>query len=124
MTIEKYQADKFNDGLLGDVKNLKLHMLPEERNQILVRLENLSDLFDGAPESTPFFHLQGYASNLYAKVNGGKAPTSIEITERTLSNNQDMVEWQKEKFHWKSEAGDSPVKYPADQGDDMIALQP
>ena len=84
----------------------------------------MSDLFDGAPESTPYFDLQGYAQNLYAKVNGGASAKGIEITERTLSNNQDMVEWQKEKFHWKAEGGDSPVKYPADKANGVVAMQP
>ena len=116
--------DDINADLLGAVKNLKLHLLPEKRNQILIRLENMSDLFDGTPESTPYFDLQSYATNLYAKVNRGEASPSIDITERTLTNNQNMVEWQKEKFHWKSQGGDSPVKYPADKADGVVAMQP
>ena len=118
----QFTQDDSNTDIFGAVKNLKLHLLPEGRNQILVRLENMSDLFDGAPETTPYFDLGSYAANLYTKANGGATAGSIEITERTLSNNQDMAEWQKEKFHWKAEGGDSPVTYPADKADNVVAL--
>ena len=75
--------------VLTDFKgDLKLMQFPEERNQVLVRLENLSDLFDGpAPEETPTFDLQAYAVSLYKSANGGVEPASVTITERTLSNN-------------------------------------
>ena len=39
----------FNSDLLSSVDNLKVHLFPEARNQILIRLENMSDLFGGAP---------------------------------------------------------------------------
>ena len=43
---------QFNTETLASVENLKVHLFPEARNQILIRLENLSDLFDGTPEET------------------------------------------------------------------------
>lgn len=76
----KTQTDAFT----GD---LKVHLFPEAKNQILVRLENLADLFDGTPESTPYFNLEAYASKLYALSNGGAKPTGVTLTERTLGNN-------------------------------------
>ena len=46
--------------------DLKIHLFPQDRNQILVRLENMADLFDGTPASTPMFDLNQYALNLFA----------------------------------------------------------
>ena len=83
----------------------------------------MSDLFDGHPTVVPYFRLHDYAREFYSRANQGGLPTSITITERTLSNNQNMKEWQKEKFHWRTEDPDSKVIYPDDR-DDAIALQP
>ena len=83
----------------------------------------MSDLFDGAPEATPYFKLTEYLEELFAKSNQGKRPSRIDVTERTLSNNQDMDQWSKQKFRWPTEDGDSPVAYPADHAD-VVALQP
>ena len=83
----KEQTDSFT----GD---LKVHLFPEAKNQILVRIENLSDLFDGTPTETPYFNLEAYVSKLYALSNDGAKPTSVTLTERTIGNNQDWTEWQ------------------------------
>ena len=45
------QSVRINSEIFQSVENLKVHLFPEAKNQILVRLENLSDLFDGNPES-------------------------------------------------------------------------
>ena len=45
------QSIRINPEIFQSVDNLKVHLFPEAKNQILVRLENLSDLFDGNPES-------------------------------------------------------------------------
>lgn len=66
--------------------DLKIHMFPENKDQILVRLENMSDLFDGAPSSTPFFDLKQFALDLYA-ANNDASQVSVKISERTLGNN-------------------------------------
>jgi hypothetical protein len=52
---------------------------------VLIRLENLADLFDGAPAETPMFDLRKYALDLLAANNGDDM--DVRITERTLSNN-------------------------------------
>ena len=48
--------------MLEDFKgDLKIHTIPQERNKILIRLENIADLFDGKPSETPYFDLETYA---------------------------------------------------------------
>ena len=58
--------------MLEDFKgDLKIHTIPQERNKILIRLENIADLFDGTPSETPYFDLQTYAQELYSHSNDG-----------------------------------------------------
>ena len=66
---------------------LKVHAFPQSKSQILVRLENIADLFDGAPAQVPYFNLKQHATQLYALANAGTQPTGVTITERTLGNN-------------------------------------
>ena len=68
---------------------LKIHMIPEDRNKVLIRLENIADLFDGTPSETPYFDLQTYVEELYSHSNDGQKPASVTITERSLGNNED-----------------------------------
>ena len=106
--------------------DLKLLSFPEARNQVILRLENLADLFDGAPSATPMFDVHAYALALFKSANSGAAPANMEITERTLSNNQDFATMQANKFKWTSaDPAESRLAqdYPKDDGD-SIALQP
>ena len=41
---------------------LKIHMFPNSTGEILVRLENIADLFDQTPAETPYFNLKQYAN--------------------------------------------------------------
>ncbi len=69
---------------------LKLHLMPEGKNAILIRAENLYDLFDNndrTEEHTFTFELGTYAMNLYSVNNGGSTDVDMKITERSLSNN-------------------------------------
>ena len=102
---------------------LKIHMFPNSTGEILVRLENIADLFDQTPAETPYFNLKQYATQLYMLSNNGAAPASVTITERTLGNNQDWDEWLQERYQWKSEASGTGPSWPSDQGDEL-ALQP
>lgn len=65
--------------------DLKIHLLPSGRNDMLIRLENLADLFDGTPGDTPMFNLKQYCLNLFAANYGGQV--QLDIKERTLSDN-------------------------------------
>ena len=75
--------------LLNELANgLKVHMLCEGRDKILLRVENLSDLFDdGASRKTLKFDVNNFAEELYKRANRGDGPAGIQIVERTLSNN-------------------------------------
>lgn len=114
------QLDAFD----GD---LKLLQYPMARNEVIIRLENLSDLFDGTPSETPMFDIGSYASSLYASANGGAAPADMVIEERNLSNNMNYSEMLERKFQWLSEDGPNPYlaqPYPTDESDTVVAMQP
>ena len=105
--------------------DLKIHLFPQDRNQILVRLENLADLFDGTPAETPMFDLEKYCLDLYAAQNPKQPKTGVHIRERTLTNNQDYEEMAKKKFAWATTSGPSKTTYPADEKvNSVVALQP
>ena len=105
---------------------LKIHLFPQGKNDILIRLENLADLFDKTPESTPQFDLGTYATNLFAaNSDAGMEAVGVTITERGLSNNQDYDDMVKSKHVWKTVDGPSKVTYPADEKpNSIVALQP
>ena len=86
---------------------LKIHLLPQQRNKILIRLENIADLFDQSPQETPMFNIREYAEKLFKTNNPSAIIFDLKIIERTLSNNQDYHEWAKEKFIWPTESGPS-----------------
>ena len=65
--------------------DLKIHLIPVDRMKMLVRLENLADLFDGAPSQTPMFDLKQYVQNVFSANNSSEV--DIKITERTLTDN-------------------------------------
>ena len=110
--------------MLEDFKgDLKIHTIPQERNKILIRLENIADLFDGTPSETPYFDLQTFAQELYSHSNDGQKPSAVKIVERTLGNNQDYEEMEKAKFPWKSTDAASSVIWPVDN-ETGVALQP
>lgn len=98
--------------------DLKIHLIPEGKNKILIRIENIADLFDGTPETTPQFDIKSYAEHLFRRNNrtpaGPADPVDVRITERTLTNNQDMSEMVKNKIQWTTESGPSTVTYPKD----------
>lgn len=109
--------------------NLKVQLLPQGRLSILIRLQNLADLFDGAPAETPMFDLLTYARELFTQANpslSAESDFSVQIKERTLSDTMDYADWQREKIQWKTVAGtDNSVEYPADAKQDaVVALQP
>ena len=80
--------------------------------KMLVRIENMADLFDATPAQTPMFDLKQYVQNVYSANNSGDA--DVKITERSLTDNQDYEQMAKNKFMWPTEDGPSSVTYPAD----------
>lgn len=107
---------------------LKVLEFAEARNSMLIRLENLDDLFDGSPAETPTFDLEAYGQALFRAANNeAEGEVSIVITERTLGNNQDFATMQASKFKWTSADGVNPrlaQPAPADPSPTVVALQP
>ena len=105
---------------------LKIHLFPLAKNDILVRLENLADLFDKTNDnSVQMFDIKTYLLNLYALNNNGSSDVEVTVTERSLSNNQNYEDMIAAKTAWKTTEDPSPIVYPADQEPNaIVALQP
>lgn len=75
-------------------------MIPMAKNSILLRLENIADIFDGSIESqTDYFDIPAFAQTIWDHANGGKVELNdVHVTERTLGDNEDMDAWRQEKF--------------------------
>ena len=105
------------------VGDLKVHLFPtSEAGQIMVRVENVADLFDGMPASTPYFDLDGYAKALFIKANPERKDFSVQVTERPLGNSMDFSAM--EKFKWKVEEPVVGYEKPVDLENGKIALAP
>mmetsp|Transcript_35800 Transcript_35800/g.26123 ORF Transcript_35800/g.26123 Transcript_35800/m.26123 type:complete len:91 (+) Transcript_35800:2833-3105(+) len=81
---------------------VKVHLFPEAKNQILLRIENIADLFDGSIlDQLEYFNVHDYALGLWNQVNYGKAILNgIRIVERTITNSEDMATMKSEKIKW------------------------
>jgi hypothetical protein len=66
-------------------------LFPIGRNEIVLRLENIGDKFD-RPDETVHVKLYELTESFWRKVNGHAPLTAIEITETTLTTNQDFKE--------------------------------
>ena len=107
--------------------SLKVVLIPEARFQILIRVENLEDIFDATPETYTTFDVHKYADYIYKNANDGWPAGSITIEERTLSNMQDMETMKSNKFKWNSEDDDNvhlKQPYPEDESATNVTLQP
>lgn len=108
--------------------HLKIHLFPEAQNQILVRLENIADIFDkfnGTEDQTVYFNLNKYATNLWKNANSENEVVlnDIRIEERTLSNSDTFKTMQAQKHHWKTETVTPPQpNYPHDRPQNIVAL--
>lgn len=81
---------------------------PLQKNQILVRFENLADRFDAQSNSSEFVNVDSFARDLYIEVND-KLPQSVKIEELSLSANQLKQEMDDARFPWKGEGDDKSM---------------
>lgn len=64
---------------------VKIEMLPLEKNKLRVRLENIADSYD-EPKKTLDINIRKFADELYQSVNGVK-PAYVNIQEMSLTGN-------------------------------------
>lgn len=129
-SVDESFADHFHNHTHNGA-HLKVHMFPEHKNQILIRIENIADVFDkfnGTEDQTIFFDLRSYAHNLWRHANHDNEQAilnDIHIDERTLGNSDDYRRMHHEKHQWKTETVTPPEPfYPSDRPQNVVALQP
>ena len=95
-------------------------ILPIAKDQVVIRLENLADLFDGPRSAQPhYINIQKFGRELYQSVNN-KLPEKMIIEEMSLSNSMPIYQLYAQKFKWTA-IGDEqslqqPVQSPVDRG--------
>jgi len=97
------KADLFGEKVLNNHLNfdeVKIEMVPLEKNKIRVRLENLADSYD-QPNQAFHIDIRQFADDLYSSVNGAK-PAYVNIEEMTLTGNQSRAEMLSKKIEWKT----------------------
>lgn len=99
-TVRELQSSATENGAL------KIHMIPLAKNSILLRLENIADIFDGSIESqTDYFDIPSFAQSIWDHANHGEVELNdVRITERTLGDNEDRKDWLDQKHQWKTES--------------------
>lgn len=102
------------------VKEGNLRLYPMDKNQIIVRAENLGDQFDGLGSPTFYLNMQKYARELYVEVNNGLVPTSISVEETSLSSNMPLSQILSDKWMWRgiddANSLTSLIEAPTDRG--------
>ena len=78
---------------------------PLQKNQILVRFENLADRFDKHSTSNWFVNIENFAGQLYTEVND-RLPKSVTVDEMSLSGNQLKSTLDNNKFIWRGMGDD------------------
>ena len=86
----------------GFTNEMKLEMFPLAHNSIMLRLENIGDIFDtNGKINYQVVDVQGLASGLFELVNGFKVGSeSIEIEETSLTGNQPYDLMVRNKIKW------------------------
>jgi hypothetical protein len=91
---------------------------PLAKNKILIRLENIADLFDS--ESTPAKVNLDFVKALYKEANSKALDDSsmkVQIKEMSLTSNMEIEEMLSRKIQWKTR--DDPNGQPATMKQDF-----
>ncbi len=107
-------------------RTTKIEVFPQAKNSLLVRIENIADIFDGA-QPVPYVRLDTLASYLYnlSNVANSTKPTQTIITETSLTGNQLISQVYAGKTQWvgvDDEFIDPPTQ-PQDKSQYEIALE-
>jgi hypothetical protein len=80
-------------------------MQPLAKNSILLRIENLEDLFDGGEVTYRSIDVLSFCDDLFRAANDawlGKKYWLVKITEMSLTANQTLENMQKKKIQWQT----------------------
>ena len=98
-TPSSFSADLKKAGVVGTVTYVAQ---PVMKGEIMVRLENLADMYDKGAEIKKV-DLVAIVNSMYTTANTPSAPTAaFEITEMSLTANMPLKELQSRKIQWKT----------------------
>lgn len=90
--------------VLAGVKNtVKMELFPLKKNNFLLRLENLRDVFDSDAKTTDNVNLDILVKGLLISTNPKDyKDLDYNIIEKSLTANMDKNEMQERKIKWKT----------------------
>jgi len=109
---------------------IKVTSYPMDRNLLMVRIENVGDLFDYPKNSTlqdtvAYVDLSALAKDFWYKANGQSTQLSrINIEEMQLTGVQNQADMKKKRYQWKGVDDGQVVEptLPKDLPNNVIAL--
>lgn len=105
---------------------MKLELFIMGRNSLLMRIENIGDIFNSNGVVIPAaVDLKGLANGLFAHVNGDDISATVEITELTISGNMPIDYMTETKIQWATEDDAFVTRAAPSMNDttDVIVLQ-
>lgn len=120
-----YNGAAYSDLLAstGFTAEMKLELFAMDQNKILMRVENLADIFDsnGAVQNTTI-QLKNLCDGLYTMVNGATAAYTMSIEEMSMTANQSYQAMIDRKIQWTTVDGQQKMRAPSTNVD-VIELQ-
>lgn len=82
--------------------NIKYVALPIAKNQFMLRVENIGDLYDNAESAT--INIDSLLENMYQNANSKSSSEGVkfDLTEMAITGNQPLEEMKKNKIQWKT----------------------
>lgn len=105
----------------GFNEEMKLELFTMGKNKILMRVENIGDLFDTEVLKYTKVDLYSLAEDLFVLANLGQASAqNIDITEMSITANQPYAEMASKKVQWKT-LDDSTITPPGQGPADEVS---
>jgi hypothetical protein len=107
----------------GFTQEMKLEMFTQGPNQIVVRIEHLSDPTDGATNIAQIKHIDLFNGIFELAQGNDSAKAHMSFEEQSLTANQPIDLLRETKIHWRTADNRAAPRLPED-GEDFISLQP
>ena len=106
----------------GFTSEMKIELFSMARLSVLMRVENIADIFNSELESQTV-NLKQFAKDLFVMMNGDDIEVALEMTELSLSGNQPYDTMTANKIHWLTvdDGVDAPRAFV--DSNDTIELQ-
>jgi hypothetical protein len=97
---------------------VRIQSLPKKKNQLMIRVENLSD------DEAQTVNLTDFVQAMYTKANPMAPKATVNFTEMSLSGNMPLTEMLQRKIHWKTDNNLVSPRVESALTPEMLLVQP